>query len=177
MLGARRNHQALCQVLRGISITKIEHIMAESEKTLLHQRCIELLEEKVASLERTIRDTQRAAQAETKSSAGDKFETTREMMKQEMDKNGVQLSQAREMLSHLQQIDPDLKNDRISYGSLAHTNEGTYYFSVSFGKVLVNDQPYFVLSMASPIGKALLNRKAGEEVKFMGRKIRIERIV
>ena len=93
------------------------------------------------------------------------------------DKNGVQLSQAREMLSHLQQLDPDLKNDRISYGSLAHTNEGTYYFSVSFGKVVMSDQPYFVLSMVSPIGKALHNRKAGEEVAFMGRRIRIEKIM
>ena len=150
--------------------------MKESKKVRLHQICIEQLEKKIASLERTIQDTQKAAQADTKSSAGDKFETTREMMKQEMDKNGVQLSQAREMLSHLQQLDPYLKNDRISYGSLAHTNEGIYYFAVSFGKVVINDQFYFVLSMASPIGKALRNRKAGEEVAFMGRKIRVEKV-
>jgi transcription elongation GreA/GreB family factor len=151
--------------------------MKESKKVRLHQICIEQLAKKIASLERTIQDTQKAAQAETKSSAGDKFETTREMMKQEMDKNGVQLSQAREMLSHLQQLDPHLKNDRVSYGCLAHTNEGIYYFAVSFGKVVINDQSYFVLSMASPIGKALRNRKAGEEVAFMGRKIRIEEII
>ena len=150
--------------------------MKESKKVRLHQICIEQLEKKIASLERTIRDTQKAAQAEPKSSAGDKFETTREMMKQEMDKNGVQLSQAREMFSHLQQLDPHVKQDRVSYGSLVITNEGNYYFCVSMGKIPMGDQPHFALSMASPIGKALRNRKAGEEVAFMGRKIRIEKV-
>ena len=66
--------------------------------------------------------------------------------------------------------------DHIGFGSLVTTNEGVYYFSVSLGKVLLDGQLFFALSMASPIGKALAGRKAGDEVLFMGRKIRIEHL-
>ena len=96
------------------------------------------------------------------------------MMKLEIDKNATQLSQATDMLKYLKQINPAIEKDRVSYGSLVSTNEGTYYFSVALGKVLMDAKPYLALSMASPIGKALADRQAGEEVVFMGRKIRIE---
>lgn len=151
--------------------------MTESEKVRLHQRCIQLLEEKITALEKNIQEIQQANSEDTKSSAGDKFETSREMMKQEMDKLGARQSQAVEMLKFLRQIDPHLQKDRVGAGSLVFTNEGTYFFSVSLGKVLMNGQPYFALSMNAPVGKALFNRKAGEEVDFMGRKIRINEIV
>ena len=150
--------------------------MIDSEKSQLYQQCIDLLQQKIATLENAIQDAQQAASEDTKSSAGDKFETSREMMKLEIDKNSMQLSKAIEMLKYLSQIDPESEKDRVGFGSLVKTNEGSYFFSVSLGKVLMGDRSYMALSMVSPIGKALADRKAGDEVNFMGRKIRIEKI-
>lgn len=145
-------------------------------KSSLHQACINQVESKIATLEKAIQDAQQAASEDTKSSAGDKFETSREMMKLEINKNGLQLKQALEMMRYLNQINPETQKDTVGFGSLISTNEGIYYFSVSLGKVKTEDQSFFALSMASPIGKALANKKAGDEITFMGRTIRIEEI-
>lgn len=146
-------------------------------KQILHQACLDLLEEKIASLQKAVQDAQQAASEDTKSSAGDKFETSREMIKLEINKYNQQLSQNSKMLHHLQQINPDTNRDTVAMGSLVLTNEGRYYFSVSLGKLSLEEESYFALSMASPIGRALAGHRAGDQVSFMGRTIQIQEIV
>ena len=151
--------------------------MLEPTKPQLHQACIAMLEARIIRLQQAIAHAQQAASDDTKSSAGDKFETSREMMKLEIDKNSTQLSQALLMLKHLQGLRPSVTMKEVAFGSLVHTNEGVYYFCVSLGKVMLDDKVLcFALSMVSPIGKALQGRKAGDTVTFMGRKVAIEAV-
>ncbi|MEL6843570.1 MAG: 3-oxoacyl-ACP synthase, partial [Bacteroidota bacterium] len=110
---------------------------------------------------------------DTKSSAGDKYETGREMLKQEINKYNQQLAQARQMRQLFAQIDPKKELDEIGLGSLVQTNEGWYYFAASLGKIEGLQPPCFALSLVSPIGKALLDQKAGAQVSFMQRRITI----
>ena len=81
------------------------------------------------------------------------------------------------MIKNLREVDPRLPLSKIEYGSLVKTNEGMYFFSVSLGKVVVEGKTYFVVSLISPIGKAMEDKRVGEKVEFMGRKISIEEIV
>ncbi len=150
--------------------------MSLTLKQRCHQACLDLMDDRVERLRTVIAETQEAASEEAKSSAADKFETSREMMKLEIDKNVKLLSQASDMLKYLHQIKPEKSKSTIEFGSLALTNEGTYYFSVSLGKVPLAEGPFFALSMASPIGKAMVNAKAGDVISFMGRKIQIKEI-
>ena len=145
-------------------------------KPQLYQACLAQLEEKIDLLNEAIKDAQETIFEDTKSSAGDKFETTREMMKLEIDKNALQLSGVVKMHQALKQLHPKMQMDQVAFGSLVTTNEGIYFFSVSLGKIAVEGQAFFAISMASPIGKALAGKKAGESVSFMGREIRIEEI-
>ncbi|MEM6346717.1 MAG: 3-oxoacyl-ACP synthase [Bacteroidota bacterium] len=145
--------------------------MNPSLKEQIHAQCLALLDQKIARLQRSIADAQKAASEDTKSSAGDKFETSREMLKQEINKHNQQLALATKMKQQFGQIDPRQSLDHIAFGSLAETNEGLYYFSASLGKV--EGQKCFALSMVSPIAKALANHKAGDEVPFMKRSIKI----
>ena len=46
--------------------------MSNSEKIALHQTCLSLLNEKITTLKRNIKDAQQAASEDTKSSAGDR---------------------------------------------------------------------------------------------------------
>lgn len=147
------------------------------QKQALHQQCLDLLASKIATLEQMISDAQQAASEDTKSSAGDKFETSREMMKLEINKNSQQLSKANQMLQRLQQINPSIPKDKVGFGSLVIANEGKYYFSVGLGKVIVDGESYFALSMASPIGQALSGHEANERVAFMNREIQIKEIL
>ena len=143
------------------------------DKGAIHAHCSQLLEEKITGLQSRIEDAQQAASEDTKSSAGDKFETSREMIKQEINKLSQQARLNTDMLRSMQQLSPDKSSSQVEFGSLAKTSEGIYYFAVSLGKVDWEGQSLFVLSMASPLGQALMHKKAGDSIDFRGREIKI----
>ena len=151
--------------------------MTNSEKVALHRTCISLLEEKVITLKRSIKDAQESAYEDGKGSSDDEYDTSREMIQQEIDKQEDLLLKTTLMIKNLKEVDPRLPLSKIEYGSLVKTNEGMYFFSVSLGKVVVEGKTYFVVSLISPIGKAMEDKRVGEKVEFMGRKISIEEIV
>lgn len=139
----------------------------------VHSACIKAIQNKIKSLNSNISDAQKAAAEDTKSSAGDKYETSREMIKQEINKASQQLAIYEKMAEVLMRMKPEEKPSKILLGSLIHTNEGWYYFSISLGQVVVNDTKIYVLSMASPLGSEMFNKIKGAMVEFRGRKIEI----
>jgi len=148
----------------------------QSLKIKLHQACSVQLEEKIQKLRTEIKEAQESASEDTKSSARDKFETSREMIKLEINKFNQQLNKAVEMLRYLKEINPEKQKETINFGSLVKTNEGVYFFSIALGKFILDKKNYFFLSLGSPIGQALRDRKAGEEIEFMGRMIKVEEV-
>ncbi len=124
-------------------------------------------------LEKAIADIQAAANQETKSSAGDKYETGRAMMQQEKDKLSARLATNLNQRSQLKQLKPELSKSQAENGSLVKTNEGLFYFAAAIGKLQVGTQKCFVISLDSPLAKALWHKKKEEVVNFQGRKIRI----
>ncbi len=111
--------------------------------------------------------------SDTKSSAGDKHETSREMAQVEMENYQIQLNKTLGQKNELAQINADYIRDEITVGSLVETNEGTYFISIGLGKIKMNGSEYFVISSASPIGQQLLQKKKGDQFSFLGREIKI----
>lgn len=142
-------------------------------KEELHQLCLEKLAANIQQLEQAMQDIQRAANEETKSSAGDKYETGRAMMQQEKDKLMARLETNLSQRNQFNQLKPAQTKERVEWGSLVQTNEGYFYFAAALGRVQMGGQKYFVMSLDSPLAKALLGKRAGEMVHFQGRKIRI----
>ncbi|MDB4534133.1 3-oxoacyl-ACP synthase [Vicingaceae bacterium] len=145
-------------------------------KKQLHSKCSEITSKKVNELNAIIKDAQNAANNETKSSAGDKHETGRAMAQLETEKLTKQLSEALKLEQTLSQINPDTKHLKIGLGSLVTTNNGVFYISISLGKITLNDNTYFVISAASPIGKLLLTKKEKETFSFNGKNYIIQNI-
>ncbi|MEL6671882.1 MAG: 3-oxoacyl-ACP synthase [Bacteroidota bacterium] len=143
------------------------------DKAKVHQHCLEMVAEKMARLEQEIAQLQQATSEETKSSAGDKFETSREMMKQEINKLNQQLGLQQQFQQQLTNLIPDQVLVEVRLGSLVQTSEGTYYLAVSLGKVSLPGQTVFAMSTASPLAQAMLGLKAGESLDFRGRKIKL----
>ena len=142
-------------------------------KTALHQACLERIDQRIALANQAMEDIQNSANQETKSSAGDKYETGRAMMQQEKDKQAIQLAQALELRQQLEHIDPAQSFEEIKAGSLMMTNEGYYYLTVSLGKIILEQKTVYVLSAASPLGQALLRRRVGDKIQFQQRTIQI----
>lgn len=139
-------------------------------KQQLHHLCRAYLDNNMQNAEAVIADAREAARNETKSSAGDKYETAREMMQQDIDLNNARLQQLRRQLEVLDRIAIDTDSAIIIPGSLVHTTQGIYYISISAGKLAVDGKTYYAISIDSPLGAQLKGKKAGEEFIINGKK-------
>ncbi len=124
-----------------------------------------------------INEAQRSSNDDTKSSAGDKYETGREMMQQETNRNIAQLTEANKLKIILNKINPNTVNHYACAGSLVITNNGNFYIAVSVGVLKVNNEPYFTISQASPIGLMLNGQKEGDEFKLNDKTYRIKQVI
>ena len=71
---------------------------------------------------------QESLDSETKSSAGDKYETGRAMVQIELEKNQAQYNKFLKLKNELKQIDPIVIKSKIEYGSIVVTNNGNFFF-------------------------------------------------
>ncbi|RZK63246.1 MAG: 3-oxoacyl-ACP synthase [Hymenobacter sp.] len=120
---------------------------------------------------------QESSNSETKSSAGDKYETGREMANQERDRQAAQLQEAQQQLADLQKLNPALPCDAVRLGALATTSLGAFYVSVAAGRLRTAEGLEFAaVSGGAPLMQALAGQQAGAEVAFNGRPVRIEAV-
>ena len=145
-------------------------------KEALFNQCKNYVNQRLQTVEEIISSNQKALQSETKSSAGDKHETGRAMLQLEMEKAGQQLSGITQMKEILAKIDIDKTSEIAHLGSVINTNVANYFLSISTGKITVNAQDYFAISVSSPIGKLLLGKKENDEVVFNGKSIKIKSV-
>ena len=137
-----------------------------SLKNTLYTYCTDYVMERITRLKTEIKKTQSSANEETKSSAGDKYETGRAMAQLEIGKNTVQLREAEKLLGAMQAIHVDLISEIIIPGSLVTTSKGIFYISISIGLVEIDKKPYFIVAPDSPIGKLFMGKKVGDTVAW-----------
>lgn len=144
-----------------------------SLKPQLYLLCQQYAQDRIDTCQAAIDAAQESANSETKSSAGDKYETGRAMAQNERDRNAVQLQQARQLLGELQRINPDAACDTVRPGALVATSMGQFYIGISAGKLTVAGTDYFAVSAAAPVAAALSGKRAGEVAVFNDKQIRI----
>jgi transcription elongation GreA/GreB family factor len=142
-------------------------------KAQLHAACAAFVQQRIEAAQAAMRTAQESANSETKSSAGDKYETGRAMAQEERNRNAVQLQQALQLQGELTRINPALPCDAVRPGALVATSMGQFYISISAGKLTVEGHDYFAVSAAAPVAAALSGKQAGEEVLFNGKKVQI----
>ncbi|WP_462265113.1 3-oxoacyl-ACP synthase [Mucilaginibacter sp.] len=143
---------------------------AGTVKRLLYQHCLDYVNTRISSIEQAIVAAQQASADDTKSSAGDKYETTREMMQQETSRNTIQLAEAGKMKVMLGRIRPDAQAlPAAGPGSLVITNQGNFYIAIGAGSFNVEDAVYHTVSPASPIAFAMQKLSAGQAFNLNGK--------
>lgn len=115
--------------------------------------------------------------SESKSSAGDKHETSRAMVQQEIDMLALQQSKLIQQEKELNQIDFEVDLKKVKLGNMVLTDRGLFLISIGYGKIELADEICFAISPVSPMAQALLNKSKGENVQLNGRNILIEKIV
>ncbi|WP_462250745.1 GreA/GreB family elongation factor [Ekhidna sp.] len=145
-------------------------------KTQIKSALLDLLEKKIDSVQVELTAIRDSANSETKSSMGDKYETSREMMTQEQNRLGAQLNLLVDQLNACTMIDTDKIFTEVSYGCLVQTDKSHFFLSVAVGQITVNGQSFFAISGEAPIAKAMVGKKVGEPFTFNKITQNIERI-
>jgi len=127
--------------------------------------CKAIIEDRVLSYKNAIKMAQEAVGSESKSTAGDKHETGRAMAHLEQEKNSHQLKETQNLLQTINRIDYSKIYTNAVLGSVVETNKGSFFLSVSAGKINVNNELFIAVSLQSPIGLAMVNLKKGDSFK------------
>lgn len=109
---------------------------------------------------------QASANEESKSSAGDKYETGRAMAQNQRDLYARQYEQARQELLNLEKLGLESTPTITIPGSLVETTLGWIFISVSLGAVDFEGRKIWVVSPQSPIAQAILHKASGEPFTF-----------
>jgi len=135
-------------------------------KKVLYEKCIGYADERISSIEDALQASHEASVNDTKSSAGDKYETTREMMQQEISRNAQQLMEAKKLRMALDKFNSETASDIIKQGSFVVTSEGDFYISISAGQLTAGGRSVYAISAHSPIGRLMLGCKAGDSIEM-----------
>ncbi len=138
--------------------------------------CRQEISKRIESSQQAMNNAQQAANEEGKSSAGDKYETGRAMMQIERDKAASQLAESLKLMQIINQLDLTHVHTSVRIGCLVQTQSQQFFLAVGLGAVTMDDETYYVISTASPMGKALLGLKAGDSFNFQGKQYTIQQL-
>jgi transcription elongation GreA/GreB family factor len=147
------------------------------DKIALHNYCQQMLEDKIFSIKKEIANAKDSANADTKSSMGDKYETSRAMLQIEQQNLSKQLAETTQLLNQLQAIDTSTNYNTIVKGSLVYTDNLLFYMAAAIGKINVENTEVMVISPASPIGNKLLGAKKGDIIQFNNKQYTVKNIL
>ncbi|WP_144282982.1 GreA/GreB family elongation factor [Chryseobacterium echinoideorum] len=123
---------------------------------VLHQKTAE----KIQGLEKLIAET-RASNNDTKSSMGDKYETGREMLQQQINNLQIQLNEAMKQQIFVKSIVAK-PSQKVEKGAVVSTEKGVFFISVSLGEIAINEHKLMCISPESPLAKAMNGKSVND---------------
>jgi transcription elongation GreA/GreB family factor len=142
-------------------------------KDALLTECHKIVDSKIHQFQENIKRSQEALYENTKSTAGDKFETGRAMMQADINKAEAQLAKTITLKKVLQTLGITKVLPTIDMGAVVITNKGNFFISVAAGKVKVDDKTYFTMGGSAPLAQEFMGKQKGDNCSFNGMKYEI----
>lgn len=131
-----------------------------SSRTEIIAQLYQIIDQKISYFQTLINDL-RASNTETKSSMGDKYETSREMLQQEIMQLQRQLANVQEQKTVLNRM-KETSSQTIAFGSVVKTSMGNFVIAISIGQFEISDEKYFGISEQTPLAQQLIEKKEGD---------------
>ncbi len=147
------------------------------EKELVHDYCLDVLAERISLLEGQLADLGESVANETKSTAGDKYETARAMLHIEQDQVRRQLQGLKAQQAVLRSVGAAQAPGTAALGSLVNLDGSWYYLSVALGRLQVPGGQVIAVSLQSPLGMKLRGTKAGAVIEQNDKRFRVLEII
>jgi transcription elongation GreA/GreB family factor len=145
-------------------------------KQQLKETCASLLEKRIYTALQAMKLAQESANEAEKSSAGDKYETSRTMGQLDRDMNSKQLQEAKKELAWLQAIDTTRLYDRVASGAFVACRESMYFVAAGLGVVTLDERMVVLLSPKAPLTAMMTGKKAGDSFTYNGKSYEITEI-
>jgi predicted DNA-binding protein YlxM (UPF0122 family) len=143
-----------------------------NKKELLKEFIREILLQKQEQVLKRMQYLNESLANETKSSAGDKYETSREMINQEINQAEQQLKNVQNQLGIFAKTNFE-QTHVCKPGALFMAGNYIYFWSVALGKIKFRDEFIMCFSSISPFAKTALDKKPGDQVGIGARKTEI----
>jgi len=142
-------------------------------KKQIQQSCISLLEKRILAASAAMREAQESANSEEKSSAGDKYETSRAMGQLSRDMNAKQMEEAQRDLSFINALPVSSVLQTVQPGSVVVCGKNIFFISLGLGAIEVGGQKVVLLSPGAPVARLLEEKKPGDSFLFNGNETKI----
>ena len=135
-------------------------------KNELIKKCEIVVGRKLKTIKERINSSQEALYSETKSSAGDKHETSRAMLQIEIEKAGKQIASIKIMREILAKINFNKQSECVALGTIVYTDSINYFISIPVGEIILEEKSFFAISAISPIGKLLIGKRVNDKISY-----------
>ncbi|MBD3628063.1 hypothetical protein [Cyclobacterium sp.] len=144
-------------------------------KRKLQRAALAMVQDKMDDLNDQIAALHEASQSETKSSAGDKYETGRESINQSRSLLEKQLSLIGQWRNKLKKIRIG-PISQVYEGALIEFGGALIWVAVPLGKLELEGREFQLVSENSPLIQVLASKREGEGAVFRGQQIEILKI-
>jgi len=137
-------------------------------KDHLYTICEEYVESRIQRILRSLKDLEEDMESEGKNSAGDKYETGREMMSEEWNKLSNQLREFKQQKDTLKLAKNRDASKRVQLGCLVKTSASNYFISIPAGKMEYENENFYAVGGNSPVARLLMGKTENEVFEFNG---------
>lgn len=153
------------------------NIIPDIDKTFFKRRlldnCKSLIEARITAGSLAMSNAQDAANSEEKSSAGDKYETSRARSHLEKDMHSRQLAANRNELMALSGIDYSGIHSTAIAGSFILCDHCSFFIAAGLGKIFFEGKYVYLLSPLAPLAKILNEKKKGSIFLFNKKQVTV----
>jgi hypothetical protein len=145
-------------------------------KQRMHQQCLSIIKERLDTIIANLDALMDAKTSETKSSAGDKYETGMAMIQNQEELYTKQRAETSNIYNAMLRIDSSRPCEQVENGALILVPGSLFYICAGMGRLVLDDNAYFAISLSSPIGAALKFKKAGSFYTYNDKNVPINSI-
>lgn len=95
----------------------------------------------------------------------------------DLEKNMNYLNEAQKTKEHLGMVKPNLVSDTVVLGSIVKTDSINFFIATSIGKVDLDKDEYYIISILSPIGQLMKLKGVGHSFEFNGKHYKIKTVL
>ena len=140
-------------------------------KEEIYNKCLELHMEKISHLETAMQEAEKSAHDYGQQS--DAFDSHRMQLIGKRDMYAQQLKTEMEALETLYKIDLSMNHQTVEFGSVVITNKQKVFVSIGAGKIPIENDTFYAISLQVPFFQAMKGLKKGDEFDFRGNKFKI----